>query len=180
MDWKSKGAQIASSSVLHPTAGFSIHISWGAPKKSHVTEDGSESTFRGLSEDQSSCFFIEFRTLQPFLGRFLFFFPSGVKSRLSPDNSALSMTSHYCLDGHAMDDQWSPDSFLTAEVISTTVPGGAAADRNSEAANFYCAAGLEQAALRLCARTAGTGRGGKVAWCLRNHDNVLGGHFFFF
>lgn len=43
----------------------------------------------------------------------------------------------------------------------------AAGDRNSGAADFVCAAGLIQAALWAA----------KVTWCLRNHDNVLGGHF---
>lgn len=53
----------------------------------------------------------------------------------------------------------------------------AAGDRNSAAANFVCAAGLAQAALRLSACVTGMRRGGKVSRCLRNHDNVLGGHF---
>lgn len=61
----------------------------GVPKKPPVTEEGSERTFRGLSDDHSSCFFKEFRTLQ-------LFFPGW-----SPDSpSALRVTSHYSLDRH--------------------------------------------------------------------------------
>lgn len=143
----------------------------GAPEKSHVAEEGSERTFR-----RSILLFLY--RIQDIPAVFRLVFSSSVKSRVSPDNSALSVTSHYCLDSHV---PWMTSGLQTLSLLlrwwAPLSQMAAAGDRNSGAANFCCAAGLKQAALRLCACVAGTRRGGKVAWCLRDHDNVLGGHF---
>ncbi|CAF98764.1 unnamed protein product [Tetraodon nigroviridis] len=85
-----------------------------------------------------------------------------VKSRVSPDNSALSVTSYYCLDCHVpwMTSGLQGVSPLLGSIMHMLVPVMAAAgDRNREAANFFFR------------------KGRKVALCLRNHYNVLGGHF---
>lgn len=73
---------------------------------------------RGLSEDRSCGFFRKSRTSRSFVGR------KNVQSlpwQQCPESGIPLLSWQSCTIG----DQWAPDSFPSAEMISTTVPNGA-------------------------------------------------------
>lgn len=133
--------------IFHEGGSKEISCHWGRVR------EGFQRTFRRsillfLSGDTTAIFWL------------FFFLPFSVKSRVSPDNVALSMTSHYCLDGQV---PWMTSGLQTVSPLlrwlAPRPQKAAAGDGNSQAANFFCAAGWKHAALCMCSRDRKGGKG---------------------